>query len=377
MSVPKKYYIIAGEASGDLHGGNLIIAMKKLDPTVNVRCWGGDKMKEAGGVLVKHYRETAVMGMIEVLRKLRFLRKLVSQCKQDIINFQPDAVILIDYAGFNLRIAKFSKQHNLKVYYYIPPKVWAWRESRVKQLRKYVDKLFVIFPFEVPYFKKHGIDVFYAGNPLVENLANYSFDTSRLESEIDIDNDTRPIIAILPGSRKQEIQHILPRILPVIPHYPNYQFVIATLSGISEDIYTPIIQGYDVKVVKDLTLEVLSYSKAAIVASGTATLETALLKIPQVVCYCGNPITIFFAKLLLKLHCFSLVNIILNENVVKELLQSELTTASLSEELSQLLYNVKKIDFIQEKYVTLSDRLAGHDISEQIAREMFARPIKV
>ncbi len=370
MNTTQKLYIIAGEASGDLHGSNLIAAIKRFYPSTQIRCWGGDKMQQAGGDLVKHYKETAIMGFVEVIRNLRFIRNLFRFCKEDILTFQPDALILIDYPGFNLRIAKFAKQHNIKVFYYIAPKVWAWKESRVKLLKRYVDKLFVIFPFEVEYFKKHGIDAFYVGNPLTEELATKEYQEERLQKELLDENDHRPIIAILPGSRKQEIKAVLPRLLPVIHRFPDYQFVVTKMPSVPSDVYDKILTGQPVKCVSDLTLELLRHSKAALVTSGTATLETALLNVPQVVCYYGNPLSIFVAKLLVKLPYFSLVNIILKETAVKELLQNDLTEESVSHELSDLLYNVKKIDAIRQKYVILMNLLSGNKISEQIVFEM-------
>ena len=311
-----KYYIIAGEASGDLHGSNLITELKKLDTDADFQGWGGDKMQSAGVNLGKHYRDLAFMGFTEVVKNLPTIFKNLQFCKQDILNYQPDVLILIDYPGFNLRIAKWAKQNNFFVIYYISPQVWAWKESRVKDIKKYIDKMLVILPFEKEFYKKWDYDVVYVGHPLVEVVESF-----KLKNESESESQSSNIIALLPGSRKQEIQRKLPVMLQTAAHFPEYNFVVAKAPGIEENFYNTFLSSHkNVTTVVNQTYSLLSKAKAALVTSGTATLETALFGVPEIVCYKGSSISYYIAKKLIKLKYISLVNLIMNKEVVKELI---------------------------------------------------------
>jgi lipid-A-disaccharide synthase len=362
-----KYYIIAGEASGDLHGSNLIKELKKIDVSASIRCWGGDKMQEAGGELVKHYRELAFMGFSEVLMNLGTILKNLNFCKDDILRFKPDTLVLIDYPGFNLRIAKWAKQNGLKVIYYISPQVWAWKENRVKEMKKNIDKMIVIFPFEKKYFKeKWDWDVEYVGHPLVEEIENrkLSIENQKLSD--------KPIIALLPGSRKQEITKKLPVMLEVSKAFPNYEFIIAEAPSVEENFYKTITADYpNVSAVKDKTYELLSQSKAALVTSGTATLETALFGVPQVVCYKGSFLSYQIGKRVVKVKYIAIVNLIMDKPVVKELIQNDLTAANLQYELSQLLADESKVEAIKKDYAELKQLLTeGGNASANAAQSI-------
>lgn len=361
-----RYYIIAGEASGDLHGSNLIKQLKLQDSSAEIRCWGGDLMQAAGGNVVKHFRDLAFMGFVEVLMNLKTILKNLKWCKQDIEAFQPDALILIDYPGFNLRIAKWAKQKGIKVIYYIAPQVWAWKENRVPSMKQSIDQMLVILPFEKDYFKnKWNWEVEYVGHPLVEVV-----DAPRA-----IPRSTRPdkpIIALLPGSRKQEIRKKLPVMLSVVQHFPDYQFIIAKAPGLDESFYDEFIKGYhSVETVTGKTYEILSQAKAALVTSGTATLETALMGIPEVVCYKGNPISYSIAKRLIKVKYISLVNLIMDRLIVTELIQHDLTEENLIKELDALLNNPDKIHQLKSDYAELKSKLqAGGNASQQAAQKI-------
>jgi lipid-A-disaccharide synthase len=350
-----KYYIIAGEASGDLHGSNLIKELKKLDANGDMRCWGGDKMQEAGGEIVKHYRELAFMGFSEVLMNLRTIFRNLKFCKEDILAYRPDTLILIDYPGFNLRIAEWAKQQGLKVIYYISPQVWAWKEGRVKNMKKCIDKMLVILPFEKDYYKnKWNWEVEYVGHPLVEEI-------ERRKSEVRSQKfSDKPIIALLPGSRKQEILKKLPIMLDVAKSFLDYQFIVAKAPGVEEVFYDEMLKPYpNVTWVGDKTYNLLLQSKAALVTSGTATLETALFEVPEVVCYKGSWISYQIGKRLVKVKYISLVNLIMNKQVVKELIQDELTVPNLKTELELLLNDEEKIRQLKKDYTALKD-LLGH-----------------
>ena len=330
-----KYYIIAGEASGDLHGSNLIKELKKLDASTTIRCWGGDKMQQAGGELVMHYRKLAFMGFTEVVMNLRTILRNLKFCKQDILSYKPDTIILIDYPGFNLRIAKWAKQQGLKVIYYISPQVWAWKESRVKMMKQCIDKMLVILPFEKDFFKSRwNWEVEYVGHPLVQVVESYeSGDRSQPLSD-------KPIVALLPGSRKQEIAKKLPVMLNVCKHFPDHQFIIAQAPAIEDSFYKQFTRQYpNVSWVKNKTYDLLMQAKAALVTSGTATLETALFGVPQVVCYKGSYFTYHIAKWLVKVKYIAMVNLIMDKPVVKELIQNELTAENLKQELNEQLTN--------------------------------------
>jgi lipid-A-disaccharide synthase len=324
-----KYYIIAGEASGDLHGSNLIRALRDRDPEADVRCWGGDKMAAAGGHIVKHINDLAFMGFAEVVKHLPTILGNISYCKKDILSYNPDVVILIDYPGFNFRLFQFIKQHNFKLFYYISPQLWAWKTSRVKQVKQYVDHMFVIFPFEKEFYASYGIEVDFVGHPLLDAL-DQSLPT--------VESASKKIIALLPGSRKQEITKLLPEYLKVIPLFPDYKFVIAGISGIGQQFYQSILSETNCDIEWDNTYGLLSRSYAAIVTSGTATLETALYNVPEVVCYKTSPISYWIAKQLIKgIEYICIVNLIAKRKIVTELIQSNVNTANLKKELNTLI----------------------------------------
>ena len=374
-----KYYIIAGEASGDLHGSNLIKELKKLDAAANIRCWGGDKMQEAGGELVKHYRDLAFMGFTEVLMNLRTIFRNLKFCKEDILQFKPDALILIDYPGFNLRIAKWAKQQGLKVIYYISPQVWAWKENRVKSMKKCIDKMLVILPFEKKYFHdKWNWDVEYVGHPLVEVVESQKSKVKSLPAgQAGQKFSDKPIVALLPGSRKQEIIKKLPVMLQVSKHFPDYQFIVAQAPSIVDSFYQVFTSRFpNVSIVNGKTYELLMQSKAAMVTSGTATLETALFEVPEVVCYKGSPISYQIGKRLIKVKFISLVNLIMDKPVVKELIQKDLTVENLKQELHELITNEARIVAIKKDYAELKQLLSeGGTDSYQGASAKAARSI--
>jgi len=360
-----KYYIIAGEASGDLHGSNLIKELKKLDPVSEIRCWGGDKMQAAGGQLVKHYRELAYMGFAEVVKNLRTIFRNLSFCKEDILAYKPDALILIDYPGFNLRIAKWARQQELftkkkgKIIYYISPQVWAWKENRVKMMKDCIDKMIVILPFEKDYFrKKWNWEVEYVGHPLVEVVESRQSTVDSWQVAVG-----KPVVALLPGSRKQEILKKLPIMLEVSRSFPDHQFVVARAPGVEENFYDVLLRDHaNVSSVADRTYDLLEQAKAALVTSGTATLETALFGVPEVVCYKGSWLSYQVGKRLVKVKYISLVNLIMDKPVVKELIQDELTPDNLNRELKNLLYNPERIHQLKNDYTVLKKMLSegGH-----------------
>ncbi|MEO6731992.1 MAG: lipid-A-disaccharide synthase [Ferruginibacter sp.] len=372
-----KYYIIAGEASGDLHGANLIKELKLLDTVADIRCWGGDKMVEAGAVLVKHYRQLAFMGFVEVIKNLRTIFHNLTFCKKDILQYQPDVLVLIDYPGFNLRIAEWAKQQGFKIIYYISPQVWAWKESRVKAIKKNVDKMLVILPFETEFYNKWDYKVEYVGHPLVqvidEFVAQYktpAIDASTLPNSL---MNASPLIALLPGSRKQEILKKLPIMLGVAKDFPAYHFVVAKAPGIEENFYNELLAPYhNVSFVTDKTYYLLSEAKAALVTSGTATLETALFHVPQVVCYKGNPLSFQIAKWLIKIKYICLVNLIMNKEVVKELIQNDLTVENLRTELTKILFDPGTQAKLKEDYLALRNLLSkGGDASANAAKSIY------
>ena len=375
-----KYYIIAGEASGDLHGSNLIHELKLLDSAAQIRCWGGNKMQDAGATLVKHYSELAFMGFIEVLKNIRTIFKNLAHCKADISKYQPDVLVLIDYPGFNLRIASWAKQKGLRVIYYISPQVWAWKESRVNGIKKNVDKMLVILPFEKDFYKKWDFEVEYVGHPLVKVVDDFKISHSHLETDISSDKISfsepqvkRSIIAILPGSRKQEILTKLPIMLSVAKHFPEFHFVVAKAPGIEDDFYESMLSPYqNVSSVINQTYELLRVAKAALVTSGTATLETALFGVPEVVCYKGSAISFQIAKWLITIKYICLVNLIMKREVVKELIQEQLTENNLSNELKKILYDVDKQLQMKEDYVALKNLLSqGGNASANAASSIY------
>ncbi len=349
-----KYYLIAGEASGDLHGSNLIKELKKVDPGSDMRCWGGDKMQEAGATIVKHYRELAFMGFIEVIKNIGTILKNLSSCKADILAYNPDALILIDYPGFNLRIADWGKQNGFRIIYYISPQVWAWKESRVKLIRRCVDKMIVILPFEKEFYKKWSYEVDYVGHPLIEVINAYKEINQTL-----IKNPSRKIIALLPGSRKQELSKKLPIMLELSQQFPDFSFIVAKAPGIEDSFYEEYLSLHaNVEAVRDETYSLLMKSDAALVTSGTATLETALFGIPEVVCYKGNDLSYRIAKWLIKIKYICLVNLIMDKEVVKELIQHELTVPNLVKELNALLFDNDRRKQLNEDYWQLNNLLS-------------------
>src|SRR6188768_914922 len=362
-----KYYIIAGEASGDLHGSNLIKELKKLDASAVIRCWGGDKMQQAGGQLVKHYRELAFMGFWEVIKNIFTILRNLKFCKKDIEQFQPDTLILIDYPGFNLRIAKWAKQKGLRIIYYISPQVWAWKENRVKMMKECIDKMIVILPFEKDYFKnKWNWEVEYVGHPLVEIVdSQQSIVHSPQISE-------KPIIALLPGSRKQEILKKLPVMLEVSKAFPAYQFIVAKAPGVVDDFYSSLLDPYNnVSAVSGKTYELLMQAKAALVTSGTATLETALFAVPEVVCYKGSFLSYEIGRRLVKVKYISLVNLIMDKLVVKELIQHDMNVENLKYELQELLTNEERQVQLANDYTALKKLLGeGGNASAKAAQSI-------
>jgi lipid-A-disaccharide synthase len=348
-----KYYIIAGEASGDLHGSNLIRELHQLDAEANIRCWGGQMMQSAGATLVKDYKELAFMGFVEVIMNLKTILKNIKFCKSDIQAFQPHILVLIDYPGFNIRIAEWAAKQGIKTVYYISPQIWAWKENRVHTIKKYVDKMLVILPFEKDFYSKWKYQVEYVGHPLVEVIENFKKNNTKP------DRDQTRIIALLPGSRKQEIIKKLPIMLEVSKAFPNYQFVVAKAPGQDDAFYAPFLAPYhNVSAIAGKTYDLLHKATAALVTSGTATLETALFNLPEVVCYKGNALSYEIAKRVIKVKYISLVNLIMNKPVVKELIQHEMTTANCINELNDLLFNTARKRQLQEDYDQLKDLLS-------------------
>jgi lipid-A-disaccharide synthase len=364
--VGAKYFIIAGERSGDLHGSNLIKAIKNADNKAEIRAWGGDYMQEAGAEITKHYRELAFMGFVEVLMNLPKIFGFLSQCKKDITAFKPDAIILIDYAGFNMRIAKWAKKEGYKVFYYISPKVWAWNQSRAWQLKKNIDKLFVIFPFEVDFFKKYNYEVEFVGNPLFDAIAAFKPNPDFLKEN---NLEEKKIIALLPGSRKQEVEKMLSLMIATKAQFLDYQFVIAGVSNLPKDFYLQFL-GEKISIIFDKTYDLLTHAEVAMVTSGTATLETALLNVPQVVCYKTSPISYSIAKRLIKVPYISLVNLVAQKEVVKELIQSELTCEKITNEVIQLLGESKKRKQQLFDYQLLKESLGGVGASEKTGKRI-------
>lgn len=361
-----KYYIIAGEASGDLHGSNLMKALYVEDPEANIRFWGGDLMQKVGGTLVKHYRELAFMGFAEVAMNLKAILNNIKFCKADIAKFRPDVIIFIDYPGFNMRIAKWAKPRGYKTFYYISPQIWAWKENRIKDIKRDVDKMFVILPFEKDFYeKKHNFEVEFVGHPLIDAIhSRPKFDESVFRSENFLDK--RPIIALLPGSRKQEITKMLSIMLEIVPSFPDYQFAIAGAPGQDRAFYNQFTTTQNIHVVQNRTYDLLSLSAAALVTSGTATLETALFKVPEVVCYKGGWISYHIAKRIITLKFISLVNLIMDREVVTELIQDDLNPKRLTQELQKLL-NTEYRGKMLEDYNKLEKKLGGEGASVKTA----------
>ena len=365
-----KYYLIAGEASGDLHGANLMRALAEIDPQAQFRFWGGDRMEAVGGKLIKHYRDLAFMGFWEVVTNLRTILRNIDLCKGDITAYQPDALIFIDYPGFNMRIAKWAKRQGIPTHYYISPQIWAWKENRIKAIRRDVDAMYVILPFEKDFYEgKHQYPVHFVGHPLLDAIATrreVSMEVFKRENGL----DERPIIALLPGSRKQEIAKMLSVMLSVVGSYHPYQFVIAGAPSLGYDFYRQFIREENVHFVSGKTYDLLSHAHAALVTSGTATLETALFRVPEVVCYRGNWISYQIAKRVISLKYISLVNLIMDAPVVTELIQGDLNTRNLKMELDKLLDPAYR-DKLQRDYQALRERLGNEGASRRTAQAIY------
>ena len=388
-----KYYIISGEASGDLHGSNLIKELHKLDAHALVHCWGGEMMEAAGATLIKHYSQLAFMGFAEVIMNLPAIFKNIAFCKKDITEFKPDVLILIDYPGFNLRIAEWARKQGLKIVYYISPQIWAWKENRIHSIKKNVDKMLVILPFEKAFYSKWNLEAEYVGHPLVEVIEEFRRKKSLVDGQWSIvnretnaqmtndpiTNDSQKIpptkiIALLPGSRRQEILKKLPIMLQVASHFPAYTFVVAKAPGLPATFYDELLLPFkNVNAVENKTYPLLSASTAAIVTSGTATLETALFGVPEVICYKGNNISYQIAKRIIKIKYICLVNLIMDKEVVKELIQEELTVKNLVSELDKLLFDETKKQQLQKDYRDLKELLGvGGHASANAAKSIYA-----
>jgi lipid-A-disaccharide synthase len=366
-----KYFIIAGEQSGDLHGSNLVRELFLADNQADVVCWGGDLMEAAGAKVLVHYRKMAFMGFVAVLKNLGQISKNFNLCKQQVSEFNPDVLIFIDYPGFNLRMAEWAKNSGYRTFYFISPKLWAWNEGRVRKVKKFVDRMFIIFPFEVEFYSKHGIEVSYLGNPLVD-------ETSKIEASFPPEEEIRrslgiddtPVIGLMAGSRRHEIELILPQMLKVIKHFPGYRFVLAGVKNIPDEFYKKIIGDKPVVLVKEKTYEVLHISEAALIKSGTSTLEAALHGTPQVVCYKGDFISMLIALIVIKVKYISLVNLIMNSEVVRELVQYDLTEKKITEELKAILKGGNKREKMLTDYESLKQKLGPAGASGRIAAEM-------
>jgi len=367
-----RYFIIAGEQSGDLHGSNLVKGLLAADNHAEIQCWGGDLMKSAGAEVLVHYKNLAFMGFTDVLKNIRTISGNFKLCKKQIADFEPDVVVLIDYPGFNLRIAKHAKKSGFKTFYYISPKLWAWNEGRVKKVKKYVDRMFIIFPFEVDFYKKHGVEVAYYGNPLIDEtekrLSEFPGKEKISES---LNLGKKPVIAILAGSRRKEIELILPRMLRVTDHFPDYQFVLAGVKNIPDELYLKIIGDKPVRLIKEKTYEILNIAEAGLVTSGTATLEAALHNMPQVVCYFGDFFSMLIGWMVIRVKHISLVNLIMNSEVVKELVQYDLTEEAIRVELQEILKGGGKREKILNDYAELRKLLGSPGASARVAEEMF------
>jgi len=363
-----RYYIISGEASGDLHASNLMRHLKQKDAEMNVRAWGGDLMQDQGATIVKHYKDLAFMGFLEVVLNLKTILGNLKYCKKDILAYKPDALILVDYPGFNMRIAKFAKEYNIPVYYYISPQVWAWKKNRVFDIKKYVTKLYSILPFEKDFYAQYDYEVEYLGHPLLDSVSNY-----RKERKADANlwkKEGRPLVALLPGSRFQELNKMLLKMLEVEKQFPQCDFVIAGVEALGEEFYQSFLEGSNITLVFNKTYQLFEEADAALVSSGTATLETALFNVPQVVCYQTSWPSYKIAKLLVDIKYISLVNLISDQEIVKELIQEELTVSNMVDELKRIL-SVDGASKMQTEYAVLRQLLCGVGASERVAASVF------
>ena len=355
-----KYYIIAGEASGDLHGSNLIKALKKEDQNLEMRAWGGELMAEQGADVVKHYKDLAFMGFIEVIMNIRTIAKNLRFCKADILEYKPDALILIDYPGFNLRIAEFAKQHNIPVHYYISPTVWAWKSSRVFQVKKYVDQMFCILPFEPDFYKKYDYDTHYVGHPLLDAIAS----TSVSETE---KSDEKKMIALLPGSRTQEIKKILPTMVKVVKAFPEYSFKLAVAPSMSLKFIKSYIGDAPIELIQGKTYDVIKSADLALVTSGTATLETALFNVPEIVCYKTSYFSYLIGRMVVKVKYICIVNLIMDKPVVPEYIQEKCTEKALIQEINNMIEGPKREQMLQH-YAQLHKTLGSGGASKKVAQ---------
>ena len=362
-----KYYIISGEASGDMHASNLVVSIREKDNAAIFRAWGGDKLKAERVDLVKHVQDLAFMGFWEVLKNIITVVSNIRFCKSDLLKFSPDALILVDYPGFNIHIAKFAKRNGIKVFYYISPQIWAWKKNRIKQLKKLIEKIFIILPFEKKFFKENNLEVEYVGHPLLDEIAKDDFLFSL--------QTNKPIIALFPGSRKQEIKRILPKMLSIVDEFSDYLFVVATINSIEINFYKRIIGNKNVLLSNNESYGLLKKAMAALVTSGTATLETALFNVPQVVCYKTNVITFLLAKQMVTTKFISLVNIIMDKLVVKELIQSGLNKKNLLSALTSILDNTER-EKILNNYKQLKSRLGEKGASDKVANLIISDIIK-
>ena len=362
-----KYYVIAGEASGDLHASNLIKHLKNKDAGFTCRAWGGDLMKEQGVDLVKHYRDLAFMGFIEVVANLRTILRNIDFCKKDILAYKPDVLILVDYPGFNLRIADFAAKNGIHVIYYISPQIWAWKQSRIHQIKRNVNRMIVILPFEKDFYRKHDFNVDFVGHPLLDAISNRARNENANSFKSLNKLSDKPIIALLPGSRKQEIKTMLPLMLSVRNQFPDYQFVIGAAPSLEESFYKDITGNSDISIVFGQTYPLLENAFAALVTSGTATLETALFGVPEVVCYKGSLISYHIARQLIKIKYISLVNLIMDREVVTELIQDDLNPARIKEELTRITLDETGRNRMLQDYESLKQKLGGTGASERAA----------
>jgi lipid-A-disaccharide synthase len=366
-----KYYFISGEASGDLHASKLMRELRNLDHDAVFRCWGGDLMQQQGGELVKHYRDLSFMGFMEVLLHIRSIASNFSFCKKDLLAYNPDVLILVDYPGFNLRIARFAHKKGIRVFYYISPQLWAWHSSRVRIIRKCVDRMFVILPFEKEFYMHHNVAVDFIGHPLLDEITGRkAFSPKQDFLKHHGLEDQKPLIALLPGSRKQEISKILQIMVKIIPDFPGYQFAVAGAPSVPVSVYQNITSGFPVAVISGSTYELLHHSDAALVTSGTATLETALIGTPQVVCYRGTLLSFWLARLLVHVKYISLVNLVMDKQIVVELIQGQLTRENLLCELKKIMNENHTRNSMSRDYEILREKLGGPGASERAARLM-------
>ncbi len=367
--MPKKIYIIAGEASGDLHGSNLIKALKEESSSLQFRCWGGDKMALESGPPVKHIRDLAFMGFIEVLFNLRTILRNIDFCKKDILKFKPDLLVLIDYPGFNLRIAEWAKENGIKVAYYISPQVWAWKESRVKKIKKSVDHMYVILPFEKVFYQKHQFDVEYVGHPLLDAMIRFREESNGAKDILEKDPENKKILLVLPGSRKQEISVKLPIMLKGVESFSDYRVIVAGAPNLDEDFYRQFLE-VKTEIIFNRTYDLLTVANLAVVTSGTATLETALFNVPEVVCYKGSSISYHIAKRLIRIKFISLVNLIMDKEVVRELIQHECNPELIEKELKALEDGTEGRKKMLEEFEHMREILGGRGASKKVAQSL-------